>query len=90
MKRLTQNQNGFTLVELIVVIALLSILAIIAITTFAGITDSTRLQADYYLASAITSSAQAWIAESDHSYNKDSIDIEKLKKDNYLLKKCRL
>lgn len=86
MKALFKNEEGFTLVELIAVMALIAVLAVIGITRFAGITDKTRLEADYYLASAIASSAQAWIAEGDHSYNKNTIDIETLKKDSYLLK----
>lgn len=85
MNKLSKNQRGFTLVELIVVMALLAILAVIGITRFAGLTDEARLEADYYLASAIAGSAQAWIAEGDHSFKNKTISIQQLKDDHYLI-----
>lgn len=39
MKKILKNKKGFTLVELIVVIAILSVLALIAIPTFSSILD---------------------------------------------------
>ena len=80
-----KNESGFTLVELIVVMAILLVLAVIGITRYAGLTDQARLQADQSLASSMATAAQAWIAEGDHSYSKDTISIKQLKDDRYLI-----
>lgn len=76
MKKTVKDENGFTLVELIVVMSTLLVLAVIGITRFAGLTDDAKLQADQSLASSIAVAAQAWIAEGDHTYSKNTISIQ--------------
>jgi prepilin-type N-terminal cleavage/methylation domain-containing protein len=46
MKRFNRNEDGFTLVELLVAMALLSLMAIYAIQTFSTLRSMNRLEAD--------------------------------------------
>lgn len=73
-----KNEKGFTLVELIVVVAILGILAVIGITRFAGLTDNARKKADTATAASIASAAQVYIAESEQSVTASEVTVEKL------------
>lgn len=56
------NNNGFTLIELIVVIAILGILAIIAIPRLSGYVESTKQADDRNLAAVFANSAALYLA----------------------------
>ena len=74
-KRAKKNQKGFTLVELIVVVAILGILAVIGITRFAGLTDNARNKADVATAASLASAAQVYIAEYDGKFTGTTVPI---------------
>lgn len=64
-KELRKNSKGFTLVELIVVIAILGILALIAIPRLSGFSDSANLRAIETNHRTLVSTVNVLFAEKD-------------------------
>ncbi|HEE9845426.1 prepilin-type N-terminal cleavage/methylation domain-containing protein [Clostridium perfringens] len=84
LKRNNKKKKGFTLIELIIVIAIIAILAAIAIPNFLSIQRKAKVKADIASAKTIYDAASALVAEgkitSNTSYIIDSEadnDVEK-------------
>lgn len=81
MSRL-KNQKGFTLVELIVVIAILGIMALIAIPLFSGFNEQAKIaadQANVRILNSVTPLARLNIAAEDPFIDENKIDEDLIK-----------
>lgn len=64
MKKMLRNQKGFSLVELLIVIAIMGVLAALAFSMFAGILGNSRRRADERTADQIAKALTFYIVES--------------------------
>lgn len=61
--RILKNNKGFSLIELVIVVAILGVLAAVSITMFPKIAGQSRIKADETQAKAIKSAIAMYIAE---------------------------
>jgi len=78
------NKKGFTLVELIVVIAVLGILAGIAVPRYSGIQDRARTRADEANLKILNNAIEIYYAENGTYPSEDDITSFKSDMANYL------
>jgi type IV pilus assembly protein PilA len=63
MKKMLKNKKGFSLVELVIVIAIMGVLAAVAISMFTGMIQRSRRRADDVRAQQIQKAVVTYIAE---------------------------
>lgn len=63
MKKMLKNKKGFSLVELVIVIAIMGVLAAVAISMFTGMIQRSRRQADNTRAQQIQKAIVTYMAE---------------------------
>ncbi len=75
MKKMLKNQKGFSLVELLIVIAIMGILAALAFGMFAGVFTSSQRRADEKTAGQIAKAISGYMLEtSDMTLEKISVE----------------
>ncbi|SHE51192.1 type IV pilus assembly protein PilA [Caldanaerobius fijiensis DSM 17918] len=84
LSRKTRDERGFTLVELIVVLAILSILALIAVPRFTGTLNNAKTKADETTAQIIADAAARYVLDNSIDSGTTSIDLQTLKDNGYL------
>ncbi|GAE88020.1 type II secretion system protein [Acetivibrio straminisolvens] len=67
MKKMLKNQKGFSLVELLIVIAIMGVLAAVAFSMFAGVLSNSKRRADERTADQIAKALTAYMVDSGDS-----------------------
>jgi len=64
IKKILKNKKGFTLIELVVVIAVLGMIAVVAVPKIAGITDKAKTNSDAQMIAVLNEAVERYVAES--------------------------
>ena len=86
MKKMLKNQKGFSLVELLIVIAIMGVLAAVAFSMFAGVLGNSKRRADERTADQIAKAISAYMVDTGDteltvlikSGSEGSNDVEKV------------
>ncbi len=70
-----KSKKGFTLVELIIVIAILGIIALIAVPSLTGVQKRSQVNADIRTAEQIGKAVRIWLTDADINTANDREDI---------------
>ncbi|MDW5300405.1 MAG: type II secretion system protein [Sedimentibacter sp.] len=76
-----KNRKGFTLIELIVVLAVLAIIMAIAVPRFLGVQEDAREDADYSTGAMIAKAAELYYAKTETTAD---VSAQDLIDDNYI------
>lgn len=68
MKKMLKNQKGFSLIELLIVIAIMGVLAVIAFSMFSGVVSNSRKKADRTQGGNIQKALVAYIVDTGDAY----------------------
>lgn len=80
-KIVMKKRRGFTLIELVIVVAILGVLSSIALVKFGDVEKNSKINADYVTANNIATAAKIAI---NSDVSEDEISIDYLVKNNYL------
>lgn len=80
-KIIMKKRRGFTLIELVIVVAILGVLSSIALVKFGDVEKNSKINADYVTANNIATAAKIAI---NSDVSKDEISIDYLVENNYL------
>ncbi|HHV29475.1 type II secretion system protein [Acetivibrio mesophilus] len=75
MKKMLKNQKGFSLVELLIVIAIMGVLAAVAFSMFAGVLGNSKRRADERTADQIAKAITAYMVDTG------DIDLSEIRDD---------
>jgi type IV pilus assembly protein PilA len=75
-----KNEKGFTLVELIVVMAVLAVISAIAVPRFLGVQEDAKVEADYSTAAMLGKAAELYLVKDSNliSALNDATSVETL------------
>ena len=68
MKKMLKNKKGFSLIELLIVIAIMGVLAVIAFSMFSGVVSNSRKKADSTQAGNIQKALVAYMVDTGDAY----------------------
>jgi len=77
-----KNRKGFTLIELIVVLAVLAIIMAIAVPRFIGVQEKAKVNADISTKEMVTKAAELYFASTTSAST--TVTVEALKSGGYL------
>ncbi|MCR1876505.1 prepilin-type N-terminal cleavage/methylation domain-containing protein [Paraclostridium bifermentans] len=80
-KMIMKKRRGFTLIELVIVVAILGVLSSIALVKFGDVEKNSKINADYVTANNIATAAKIAI---NSDVSEDEISIDFLVENNYL------
>ncbi|MEN2259023.1 prepilin-type N-terminal cleavage/methylation domain-containing protein [Paraclostridium benzoelyticum] len=80
-KIIMKKRRGFTLIELVIVVAILGVLSSVALVKFGDVEKNSKINADYVTANNIATAAKIAI---NSDVSEDEISIDYLVKNNYL------
>ena len=75
MKNQSKKKNGFTLIEMIIVIAVMAIIAAIAVPSLSGVKDSVAKKADKQSCDTIERTAKMVLADKDLTPNGETYSV---------------